>query len=498
MIVPLSSSRTQQRHTTTVVMYSKCLDRFDEAMTSYAKAIAIKSDFPYAAGSWLYSKMSCCNWKDIDTVYTKINSAIDLGETASSPFNILAIPLTLDQQQHCARTYIADKYPNNSIWLVRNECYVHDRVRIGYFSSDFRDHPVAHLTAELFECHDRSRFEIIGFSFGPGVKDTWRLRLEKAFDRFFDVSAQTDQEIANLVLELEIDIAIDLNGHTQYARTGIFALHPAPVQVSYLGYIGTMGADYIEYLIGDHTVIPEEHRKYYDEKVVYLPNSYQVNNSTKVIADRFFTRAELGLPDKAFVFCCFNKSYKITPDLFDIWMRLLHKVSGSVLWLLEDNATASRNLYREAGKRGISSDRLVFARRMKLADYLARYRSADLFLDTFYYNAGTTASDSLWAGLPVLTCLGETFAGRMGASLLGAIGLPELVARSHAEYESLALELATQPEKLSTIRKKLAVNIATQPLFDTARFARHLEEGYIKIYERHKAGLPPDHIMVDE
>jgi predicted O-linked N-acetylglucosamine transferase (SPINDLY family) len=269
------------------------------------------------------------------------------------------------------------------------------------------------------------------------------------------------------------------------------------VQVNYLGYPGTMGADYMDYLIADATVIPPEHRPYYDEKIVTLPHSFQVNNTTKAIAERPFSRAELGLPDEAFVFCCFNHTYKITPDLFDIWMRLLRAVSNSVLWLSGVNATAARNLRLEAEQRGISPDRLVFAPRVdSLAEHLARYRQADLFLDTFYYNAHTTASDALWAGLPVLTCLGETFAGRVAASLLQAIGLPELITHSHAEYEALALELATQPGRLAALRAKLEANRSTQPLFDAARFTQHIEAAYRKMHERAQAGLGREDIVV--
>ncbi len=473
------------------------LRRYDKALASFDSALAIKPDSPYLIGSWLHCKMHCCDWNDIDTAYAKIANAVDLGEKASSPFLLLTIPSHLAQQQHCAQTYIRDKYLASSTPLWRGECYVHERIRIGYFSSDFYNHATAHLMAELFERHDRSRFEIIGFSFGPSMNDACQERLKRAFDCFLDVKDRGDEEIAALVRELEIDIAIDLKGHTQDARTGIFALHPAPVQVNYLGYPGTIGAEYIEYLIADPILIAKEHQQFYDEKIVYLPHSYQVNDSTKVISHRTLSRAELGLPENAFVFCCFNNTYKITPDLFDVWMRLLHKVEGSVLWLLEGNPVAVMNLRRETEKRGISPDRLVFAPRMELADHLARHRQADLFLDTFYCNAHTTASDALWAGLPVLTCLGDTFAGRVAASLLNAVGLPELITRSHAEYETLALELATQPERLAAIRQKLAANRTTQPLFDTARFTHHLEEAYMKMYERYQTRLSPNHIVVD-
>ena len=479
-------------------MVLQFLNRLDEALASYDRALSLKSDIPYLTGTWLHCKMQCCDWKNMDAAYARVINAIERGEKASSPFAILAIPSTLAQQQRCARTVVRDRYPSgpDSIW--RGKRYVHDRIRIGYFSSDFDDHPVSHLIAHLIENHDHSRFEIIGFSFGPPpTNNAWHQRLERAFDSLIEVGTRTDGEIAGLARELEIDIGVDLTGHTQDARTGVFALRPAPLQLSYLGYIGTMGADYIDYLIADATVVPEAHRKYYDEKIVYLPHSYQANDSTKTISDRICSRAELGLPDDAFVFCCFNNNYKITPDLFDIWMRILRATDKSVLWLLEGNATAAKNLRLEAEKRGVSASRLVFATRTELPDYLARYRNADLFLDTFYYNAGATASDALWAGLPVVTCQGHTFASRMAASLVNAVGLPELVAHSHAEYENLASELAADPQRLAVVRQKLAINRTTHPLFDTANFTRDLETAYRRIHERYQAGLAPDHIVVD-
>ena len=474
------------------------LNRFDEALASFDRALSLKPDYPYLIGTWLHCKMHCCDWRNLETAWTSVCDAIDRRQKAAAPFAILAIPSTPAQQQRCAQICIRDRFPRHAVPLWQGERYAHDRIRIGYFSSDYGDHPVSHLIARLIESHDRTRFEIAGFSFGMPTNDVWRQRLEKAFDRFLDVGRRTDREIAGLARELEIDIAVDLNGFTKNARTGIFALRPAPVQVNYLGYPGTMGADYIDYLIADATVVPEAHRQFYDEKIVYLPHSFQVNNPTRQIADRSFSRVELGLPDDAIVFCCFNHNYKITPDLFDIWMRLLHAVSGSVLWLSGGNATAARNLRLEAEKRGISPERLVLAPRMEsLADHLARHRQADIFLDTFYYNAHTTASDALWAGLPVLTCLGETFAGRVAASLLGAVGLPELVTRSPADYEALALELATQPGRLAAIRRKLETNRTTHPLYDTTRFVRHIEAAYGKMHERHHAGLAPEHIVVD-
>lgn len=472
------------------------LNRYPEAILSYEKAITIEPGLPYLLGSWLHSRMHCCDWNDLDAAFAEISRAVDHGRKATTPFFLLSVPSTPAQQQHCATIYVEDKYPASTSPLWKGERYAHERIRVGYFSSDFRNHAMAHLIAEMIERHDRSKFEIIAFSFAPPSDSPIRRRLEKAFDRFLDVSARTDREIAALARQMEIDITIDLNGFTANSRMGIFALRPAPIQANHLGYPGTLGAGYMDYIIADKTVIPPEHQPYYTEKVVFLPDTYWFNNSTKAISDAPLSRSELGLPDDVFVFCCFNNSYKITPDLFDIWMRLLRKVEKSVLWLLEGNARATANLRLEAGKRGISPERLVFAPRMELASHLARHRHADLFLDTFYYNAHTTAAEALWAGLPVLTCLGNSFAGRVAASLLNAVGLPELVTHSRAEYESLAYQLATQPEKLDGIRQQLARYRNTRPLFDTARFTKNIEKAYLKMHQRQQAGLSPDNIVV--
>jgi predicted O-linked N-acetylglucosamine transferase (SPINDLY family) len=475
----------------------RSLKLYDEAVSSYERVLALDPNFPYTLGSWLYCRMNSCNWADIDVTFRGLNHAISLGQAVSEPFIFLSIPSDPLHQQQCALTYVKDRYPASKAPIWQGERYAHERIRLGYFSADYKDHPVSHLIAHLIECHDRDKFEILGFSLGQPTNDPWHKRLEASFDRFIDVSAKSDEEIATLARELEIDIAIDLNGHTKGARPGIFALRPVPIQVNYLGFPGTSGASYMDYLIADRLVVPEDHRAYYNEKVVYLQHSFMVNDSTKAISDRQINRSELGLPDDAFVFCCFNNAYKLTPDLFEVWMRLLNAVDGSVLWLSDIGATAIEHLKGEAEKHGVSPDRLVIAQRMEsLEDHLKRHCQADLFLDTFYYNAHTTASDALWSGLPVLTCLGDTFAGRVAASLLTAVGMPELITRSHAEYESLALKLATKPESLAAIRQKLTLNIITQPLFDTVRFARHIEVAYLRMYERHQAGLPLDHIVV--
>ena len=320
--------------------------------------------------------------------------------------------------------------------------------------------------------------------------------MERAFDRFIDVRGSSNEDIALLARSLEIDIAVDLMAFTAECRPQIFALRAAPVQVNFLGYPGTMGAPYMDYLIADRTLIPEGSRSHYSEKIIYLPHSYQVNDAKRRVADVTFTREDLGLPPAAFVFCCFNNSYKITPDTFDSWMRILRRVEGSVLWLLEDNASVASNLRREAVRRNVQAERLIFARRVPMPEHLARLRAGDLFIDTLPYNAHTTASEALWVGLPVVTCLGETFAGRVAASLLQAIGLPELIAAHRDQFEELVVELATDAQRLAKIRQKLADNRLTTPLFDARLFAKHIEAAYTLIDERHHAGLPAEHTFI--
>jgi predicted O-linked N-acetylglucosamine transferase (SPINDLY family) len=320
--------------------------------------------------------------------------------------------------------------------------------------------------------------------------------MKAAFDQFIDVRSLSDQEIAERARHMDIDIAVDLAGYTGQPRTGIFALGAAPIQVNYLGYPGTMGADYYDYIIADRVAIPETDRHYYTEKVVHLPHSYQPNDRARVVSDKIFSRSELGLPEIGFVYCCFNNNIKLSPIMFDVWMRILKRVPESVLWVLQDSAASAVNLRAEATRRGVDAGRLVFAPRMPFNDNLARQRAADLFLDTLPYNAHTTASDALWAGLPVLTCMGESFAGRVAASILTALEVPELIAPTIAAYEDMAVALANDRPAYECIGQKVAANRLSAPLFDAALYARHLEEAYGQMYGRFQKGLAPDHISL--
>jgi len=338
--------------------------------------------------------------------------------------------------------------------------------------------------------------EIHAFSFGPDTKDEMNLRIKSGVDYFHDVRSMIYKEIAMLSRSFEIDIAVDLGGYTKESRTEIFALSAAPIQISYIGYLGTMGANYYDYLIADQVMIPKKNQKYYSEKIVYLP-SYQVNDSKAPLPEITFTRKDLGLPETGFVYCCFNNSFKFTPTTFDSWGRILKEVDGSVLLIFADNDEAKINLTNEIILRGIQPNRIIFGKRLSKLEYLARYQVADLFLDTLPYNAGATASDALRMGLPVLTCLGNSLVSRMGASLLNAVNLPELVKTSQEEYESYAIELAMDPEKLKIIKNKLASNLPSAPLYDTPLFTRHLESAYLSMYDRFQKGQNSDHIYVE-
>jgi predicted O-linked N-acetylglucosamine transferase (SPINDLY family) len=473
------------------------LRRYGDALTAFDKAFTLKPDDPFAEGARLHAKMRLCDWSNFDAECAHLEASIRAG-VPTSPFAVLAASASAQIQVQCASVFSGTEYPGADAPLWRGDRYNHRRIRLAYLSADFGEHPISFLLAGVFERHDRTRFETVAISYKAPEPSDVSVRVRDSFDQFIDVQERSDAQVASLIKDLEIDIAVDLMGHTSNSRTAILAHRPAPVQINYLGYPGTMGAEYIDYIIGDRWVIPEAHRQFYTEKVISLPNTFQANDSGRKISELCPSRAAAGLPENAFVFCAFNNSYKITPHTFDVWMRLLQRVPGSVLWLLADNPTVEGNLSMEAEGRGVDAARLIFAPRIPYADYLARYRLADLCLDTLPFNAGTTASDALWAGLPLVTCTGEAFASRMAASLLRAIGMPEMVADSMADYEALAAKLAGDPELMASIRMKLVHNRLSQPLFDTALFTRHLEAGFSAAHERAQAGLAPDHIVVQQ
>ena len=473
------------------------LKRFEEAALNYEKALSLDPDLAYVRGNLVLYRLQCCDWRHLNADRARIAADLKTGKPAIQPFINVTLSSSMADQLQCARSTIGHQWPKQPRALWRGDLYAHDKIRVAYISADFREHAVARLVAGLFEHHDKTRFETAAISLVPDDGSEMRKRMRRVFDRFIDAERQSDEQVAALLQSMQIDIVVDLMGFTSGCRPGILSHRPAPVHVNFLGYPGTMGAPYVDYIVGDPIVIPDEHRGFYTEKIVTLPDSYQCNDRRRAIAEAVPSRGELGLPESAFVFCCFNNSNKLTPEIFTVWMRLLQQVDDSVLWLLEDNAAATRNLRREAIARGVAAERLAFAPRVKPAAHLARHRAADLFLDTLPYGAHTTASDALWTGLPVLTCKGTTFAGRVGASLLHAAGLPELVTDSLEAYEGLAMELARDRNALRGLRKKLALARDTCALFDTARFTRHFEAALSTMRDRQREGKAPAHFAVD-
>lgn len=474
------------------------LRRYGEAIGAYEKVLAVDPDHPYALGGLAHVALTVCDWTRGAQIAGALGERVAQGKSVVQPFTLISYSDNPALHLQSARTFMRDKMPVMPAPLhAGGRRAGGGKIRVAYLSADFRRHPVGFLLPELIERHDRSRFEVHGISFGYDDGSDVRMRLAKAFDRFDDVRASSDRDTARLLHGRQTDIAIDLTGYTMDSRSEILAYRPAPIQANYLGFPATMGVDFIDYIIADGVVLPLDQQPYYQEKIVHLPDSYQVNPSERKVADRAPTRREAGLPDNGFVFCSFNNAYKISAPMFDIWMRLLRAVPGSVLWLVIDTPGAQANLRSEAAARGIDPARLVFADRIDHPDYLARCRLADLFLDTLPYNGHATTSDALWMGLPVLTCHGRTFAGRVGTSLLAAVGLPELATEDVGEYEAVALRLATDPALMRMLREKLQNNRAKCPLFNSTRFCRHLEAAYTRMWEIWQAGESPRSFAVE-
>ena len=465
--------------------------RYAEALQNYKLLLAFDPEYMHAAGNVAYASSQTCDWTDYSRIRNLVEAGVSRGELVATPLVVMALSTNPATQLTAARTLVASRHSTEVEPLWRGERYRHARIRVAYLSANFHDHAIAYLMAGLFERHDRDRFEVFGVSYGSTTTGAMHARIAKSFEHFVDVRNCNEEQIAGLLREREIDIVIDLMGFTGGSRPDILAKRPAPVQVNYLGYPGTMGAAFVDYILADRFVIPEASRMHYAENVVYLPDTFQANDSDRQVVGAAPLRGEVQLPERGFVFCSFNNNYKINPDTFDVWMRILSRVGHSVLWLLGGNAAVVDNLRIEAERRGIEPSRLRFAPKVPYADYLTRYRTADLFLDTLPFNAGTTASDALWAGLPVLTVSGEAFASRMAGSLLQCAGLPELVTGSLEDYEALAVRLASDPDTLRDIRERLAVNRKTSPLFNTDRFRRHIESAFTTMWETAERGERP-------
>lgn len=457
--------------------------QYKKAIQAYENALNLDINHPYVLGSLLHAKMRLCDWTNFNSLFDAIDRKVEKGEKAIFPFCALSLFEDADKQLMASKIFTNDKYPfNNELGHPIRSCS--NRIKLGFFSSDFKKHPVSFLTVELFSQLDRNCFELHGFALRSHPRDEMYLRMKKIFDFFHDVETSSDKAITQLSRSKKIDIAIDLNGFTQGGRTAIFAYRAAPVQVNFLGYPGTMGAEYMDYIIADDVVIPKHSSHLFSEKIVRLPNSFQPSDSRRGAPQKIHSRSDFGLPDLGFIYCCFNNSYKITPAIFDVWMRILKGVDDSVLWLVFDHDEIVGNLKKEARLRGVDPSRMYFSPRVNVADYLSRFRVADLFLDTAPFNGGTTLNDALWTGLPVLTCVGSPFAGRMGASLLNALGMHDLIMRTLNDYEYMAINLGRDIKRLSRVRAQLQENLESMPLYDMKTYCNSLESAFKKMQNR--------------
>jgi len=457
------------------------LQKHTDAVRCCREAMRLDPEYPNIRARMAFKQLYVCDWSDsmetIQTLVTKLEEG-----SACDPFRYIAFSSDASLHHKVATRWAEGLTKAAALIEPPPVPPVHKRIRIGYFSADFHLHATTLLAARMFELHNKERFEIYAFSFGPDRKDPMYERLHKAFDHWIDIRAMDDLSVVKKARELEIDIAVDLKGYTLDHRIGIFAMRPAPIQISYLGFPGTTGCSFMDYVIADHTLIPEHLRQYYTEKVIYLPHSYQINDDTRPRPKRLRSRAKYGLPTKGFVFCCFNNNYKITPEVFSVWMRVLKAVPGSVLWLLKDNDLAEENLRRETATRGVDPNRLVFAPRTSATEHLARQTLADLFLDTFPCNAHTTASDALWVGLPVLTCSGDSFASRVATSLLNAQGLEDLICSSLEEYEAKAISLSSSPRLMKNFTVRCARAAVGGSLFNSLATTQAIERAYLQTH----------------
>ena len=458
------------------------LNRPADALASYEQALEIDPDHPNALSGLANAAITIGDWRRTRELAPRIKAAVLDGVSVLQPFVVMGYWDDNALQLRCSRNYVRQAGPGPLPRLWQGERYRHERIRLAYLSADFHQHVTAALTAEMFECHDRSRFQVTAVSFGADDGSQMRQRLVQAFEHFHDARQQSDREVAELLRQWEIDIAVDLGGHTSGARPWVLAHRPAPVQAKYMGYPGTSGSDFIDYLVADRMVVPQDQEGFFSEKIAVMPDTLWVTDTRRATPARPL-RAEAGLPESGFVFCCFTHNWKITPLMFDVWMRLLKEVDGSVLWLLEGNASITDNLRKEALARGVAPERLIFATRTTPDQHLARQQLADLFLDTLPYNAHTTASDALWVGLPLITLPGHSFPARVASSILAAAGLGELIVEDLHAYEALALKLARDPAALRAIREKLRADRVSMPLFDTQAFTRNLEVLYRKMLE---------------
>jgi predicted O-linked N-acetylglucosamine transferase (SPINDLY family) len=466
-----------------------------DAVLNFQKAINIDPNIPFIKGRLLFSKMYICDWDNLIPLYKQVLEDVKKGKESADPFGYQAICDDELSLKLCAEIYSKKYYPE-----MKTDLDFHrvpkKKINIGYLSGEFREFATSMLMTEVWENHDKNIFNFYAFDNGYDDKSDRRNRIVKSFNEFIEINNLSDFEVFSLIRKKKIDILISLNGFNNSSRQSVFAKRVAPIQINYLGFPGTLGSKYFDYIIADKVIIPESSKNNYSEKVLYLPNCYQPSDTKRSIPDLNFNREQFNLPKNSFVFACFNNHYKINPNIFNSWMKILKNVEGSVLWLIETSEVACNNLKKQATKNGVDSSRLVFAKRMKLDQHLLRHNLADLFIDTSPYNAHTTANDSLWSGLPVLTFLGKTFPGRVSASLLQALGMSELIALNQEDYEKKAIELGNNRKKVEQLKLKLKENKNTQPLFNINMYSRDLEKLFLKSYNNYISGLSVDHLVI--
>ena len=475
------------------------LDKLSDTLKDYEKGYKLNPNYQNLYGNIFFIKKNLCDWKNYKNEYLFLNKNIQEENKIINPFISLSTFNSSEIQKKIANEHFQKKF-KKKISLSKNILFKNlkskDKIKVGYYSSDFKNHAMSQLLAGLFETHNRDEFEIIGFSLIQNKSDEIKERIIKSFDTFIDVSTKSEKEIAEISRNLDIDIAVDLMGYTKSNRFEIFIEKCAPIQINFLGYPGTLGSDCIDYIIADKTLISKEDEKHYSEKIIYLPDTYQSNDSKRIISEKKFSRKDFNLPDDKFIFCCFNKKYKIDPNIFELWMNILKKVDNSVLWLLDDENESTTNLIYETKLRDVDPKRIIFSKKIPTHEHLARHSLADLFLDTFPYGAHTTASDALWSGLPVITKKGNSFASRVASSLLKAISIEELITFNDQEYQDLAVKLATDKKQLNLIKDKLSRNIKTEPLFNTALFTSNIEKAYKLVNKKFVKNLPIENIEI--
>ena len=458
----------------------KILKIYDKSLPDYEKVLKLNQNYDYILGKVLLNKMFLCDWENFDLMVKKIDSDLKKGFKVIDPFSYLGLADDASSARLASEIFVKNRFPEISKIRPFTK-HVNKKLKIAYFSGEFHNHPILHLMMDVFKNHDKSKFDIYGFSMGPDKNDKWRNKVKKYFYQFKDVNKISDTDVVNLARSLQIDIAIDLSGYTGNNNISIFSNRVAPIQINYLGYPGTSSLTNMDYIIADETIIPKENFKYYSEKVLHLPHCYQANMNQREISDKDLSRSDFGLPKNGFIYCCFNNNYKITPHVFDIWMKILQEVKHSVLWILKTNDIALENLKKEAQKRGVNPNRIVFASQLSNEEHLKRIKLADLFLDTFPYNAHTTASDAIRMGIPIVTLAGKSFASRVAASLLKNINMEELVAHNLKDYEKLAIDLGTNYEKFKKIKSLFKDNVPNSTLFDSLKFTKDLENIYLKL-----------------